>query len=115
MALQQDLNVDQGALFEWDFKLRTDQATIFDLTDYQVRGQVRRDYGTAVLFTPDFTISIPLGSIAMTITPETTSALSFTGEELECVYDIEIYNADESDVKRIVSGTMTILREVTRP
>lgn len=115
MALQQDLIVDQGTLFEWDYLLRTDQRLIFDLTDYQVRGQVRKDYNSGtVLLTPSFVVSQALGKITMKIEPTQTSPLTFTGEELECVYDVEIYNETTGDVKRIVAGAMTITREVTR-
>lgn len=114
MALQQDLIVDQGSLFEWDFLLRTNQTLIFDLSDYQVRGHVRKTYDTStILITPTFTVSPALGKITMRIDPDQTSAVSFTGEEIECVYDVEIYNTT-GDVKRIVAGTMTITREVTR-
>lgn len=115
MALQQDLIVDQGTLFEWDFLLRTDQRLIFDLTGYQVRGEVRKDYNSGtVLLTPTFAVSQALGKITMRIAPVQTSVLLFAGEETEAVYDVEIYNDTTGDVKRIVAGTMTITREVTR-
>jgi hypothetical protein len=114
MALQQNLTVDQGSLFTWDFLLRTDQTLIFDLTNYNVRGQVRKTYdSTTALLNPTFEVSVALGRITMTILPEDTSEIVFSGEELECVYDIEIYDAG-TDVKRIVEGTIIIRREVTR-
>lgn len=115
MALQQHLTVEQGTSFTWDFLVRTNQTLIFDLTDYTIRGQVRKTYdSTTVLLSPTFTISPAIGKITMSIAPDVTSAISFTGEELECVYDVEIYNESTGDVKRIVAGTMTITREVTR-
>ena len=115
MALQQDLVVDQGTLFEWDFFVRTDQTTIFGLTDWQVRGQVRKTVdSTAVLITPMFDTSTILGRITMIINPLDTETITFSGDELECVYDIEIFNALTGDVKRIVSGGLTLTKEVTR-
>lgn len=114
MALHQNLTVDQGSLFQWDFLLRTDQTLIFDLTNYNVRGQVRKSYDSStILLNPSFDISVPLGRITMTILPEDTAELVFSGEELECVYDVEIYDVG-TDVKRIVEGTLTLKREVTR-
>lgn len=114
MAFNQTLNVDQGTLFQWDYLIRTNQTLIFDLTDYQIRGQVRKDYDSgAVLLTPSFQKSDALGKIMMTITPAQTSALTFSGDEIECVYDIEIYNGTD-DVKRVVEGTMVIRKEVTK-
>lgn len=115
MALEQNLTIDQGSLFQWDFFVRTDKTTIFDLTGYQARGQIRKSYDTStVLITPTFTVSVPLGKITMTVPPATSTAVVFSGEELECVYDIEIYTTGDADVKRIVEGVITLVREVTR-
>lgn len=115
MAMIQHLTVDQGTLFQWDFLVRTNQSTIYDLTDCTIQGQVRKTYDSStVLLTPTFTVSPALGKITMTILPDDTTALSFTGEETEAVYDIEVHNTISGDVKRIVNGTMTITKEVTR-
>lgn len=115
MALQQDLMVDQGTLFEWDFFVRTDQTTIFDLTGWGARGQVRKTIdSTSVLLTPTFVISTILGKVTMVITPELTTPVAFSGDEMECVYDIEIYNTATGDIKRIVAGSLVLSKEVTR-
>lgn len=113
--MNQPLVADQGSTFTWDFLVRANQSIIFDLDGFQVRGQIRQTIdSTTVLLTPSFTISVLLGKITMTIPAQDTSALSFKGDELECVYDVEIFNGISGQVIRIVGGTFTITKEVTQ-
>lgn len=85
-----------------------------DLSAYTARLQIRRTPATTttLLSLTSASGAIVLGadgSVAVTITPVLTAALSFTS----AVYDLELISPTD-DVTRLVEGTVTLSKEVTR-
>ena len=125
-VINRNLRIDQGADFDVELRLYTDDdATIpFDLTGWSGAMMVRRSYDrppiaslTANTENGKITINGPLGQIRLHYEPVDTAAPSirFNGEELECVYDLELTGpAPENRVIRLMEGGVVIDREVTR-
>lgn len=117
MATQYDLSIDQGTTWSRTLTLKDSSDDPIDLTNYTAAMMVRADYDKAALLTATtennkIDIVAAEGTITITFLPADTTALSFHGDSLDCVYDVEIYNAGV--VTRIVQGSLTISREVTR-
>lgn len=122
----QNHRLDQGADFDIEFQLFSDEAqTIpFDLTGWSAEMMVRRDFDrpainslTASTSNGKITFDIPQGIIHVHYEPEDSRATNvrFVGEELECVYDLELTGPlPDEQVIRLVDGTITIDKEVTR-
>lgn len=110
--------IRQGTTCAWAYEFLNANVTV-NIANWTCRAQVRSSYDapTAVL-----TLSIDNGKITRTpgnasfllqLLPADTSALRFTGKQLDCVYDVEVVDPD-GKVTRIAEGKFTILREVTR-
>ncbi len=115
MATSVSLTIDQGTTYTKNFTVKAN-GVVYDLTDWYVRGHMRETYNsTTIALNLTTYLSIPTpenGIIILAIPHAATTAVSFTGEEKEYVFDIEIYNSTQ--VHRIVEGTITLRREVTR-
>lgn len=98
-----------------------DGGSPLDLTGYTARCMVRKNYDSAnpllsLLSTgvdPHITLTPLIGKVEIRVDPSQTSALPFKGEELECVYDVELV-AGDGTVTRVLMGDATISREATR-
>ena len=124
--LTKNLSVCQGADFDLEVQLFTDDAqTIpYDLTGWTAEMMVRRDFDrpeiaslTASTTNGKVTIDGPNGRVSLHYEPEDTHAVNvrFSGAELECVYDLELTGpAPDSRVIRLLDGSLTIDKEVTR-
>ena len=105
--------IQQGALFEWSVTLENPDNTAMDLTGYTVRGQLRRTFDSTTIdldLTTATHISITNaagGIISLTVDAATTATLSGSYK-----FDIELVSG--ASVYRILQGTMTVSREVTR-
>lgn len=105
--------IQQGALMEWAISMKNPDKTAMNLTGYTVRGQLRRTFDSATVELDlatgsHVTISNAAGGIVtLSIAASVTATLSGSYK-----YDIELVNG--SDVHRILQGTMTVSREVTR-
>ena len=91
----------------------------FDLTGYTARMQIRRDIDSP---TPMLSLTSPTvggngitvqdganNAISINITNTVTSSLTSSG-----VYDLEIIKTSTGFVSRLLQGTVTLSREVTR-
>lgn len=109
------LIVDQGATLQYSIEFRFTDGTVFDLTDYTARMQVRESHSSEdvvlELTTENGGISIDGedGVVWLLASPETTAAL----DDAEYVFDIEIISPGGT-VTRSVEGICVITPEVTK-
>ncbi len=109
MATIQNLYIDQGTTYSLSITVSDQNGDVKDLTDYTVRGQLRKSYysSTSTSFTASAT-SPTDGEIAISLTATQTSALKAG----RYVYDIEIESDEET--LRVLEGIVVINPEVTR-
>lgn len=102
----------------WDFSLilfKDDAGTIpFDLTEYEGRGQFRKNYRSSSPVLIEFECTPDLTGDANVLNIVVPAAISAACTQRIGVFDIEVFNADESSVERVASGTLSIDPEVTR-
>jgi hypothetical protein len=108
------LTIEQGATYNLSLTYKDSAGTAIDLTGYTARMQLRRRVDDSVvvvdLTTENSGIALggASGTIDVTISATVTSAMVST----EGVYDLELISG--SVVDRIIKGTYTVDREVTR-
>ncbi len=109
MATIQNLYIDQGTTYSLSITVSDQNGDVKDLTDYTVRGQLRKSYysSTSTSFTASAT-SPTDGEITISLTATQTSALKAG----RYVYDIEIESDEET--LRVLEGIVVINPEVTR-
>lgn len=115
-----NFTIYQGANDGLTFTMLND-GTPIDLTDYDVKMMIRKNYDSnqpyfiaSTLNTPpNITVTPSLGQIQVYIYPADTNAIVFKGEELDCVYEIEI-TSPTGVITRVLEGAVTISREVVR-
>jgi hypothetical protein len=111
-----DISIDQGATFILSFTVKNDDGTVFNLTGYTGRGQIRRlvqTISTVAIFAVAKTATPTDGRLTVTLTPAQTALL----EDRPYVYDVEVYKGtpgSETDVKRLLSGNVTVNPSVTQ-
>lgn len=109
-----NITCEQGATFTRTFTIYNPDKTIFDLTGFSGRMQVRRDFDTTTsmidLTTANGRMSMTpsLGEITINLTAAETATIPRDG-----VYDLEIFKADGT-VHRVVKGLFKLDKEVTR-
>lgn len=112
-----DIVIDQGSTFLDTITLKNVDDTPFDLTNYSVRGQLRKSYAssTAVNFTCQVTNATG-GVFTMALTAAQTASLVTQNYMTTLfVYDIEIYDtATQTTVYRVLRGRAKVEPEVTR-
>ena len=117
-----NLDVIQGTTFSAQLFATNSDGTAIDLTGFNVRGRVKYNYGTGgalVDLGPSInttsasanghTYTAASGVVDVKLTAAETAALPIT----MAVYDIEMYNGDESEVKKLLDGTVKVYPEVT--
>lgn len=114
-----NLDIIQGSTFSAQLFATNSDGSAIDLTDYFVRGSLKYNYGTGSALTSlnpvvntgqassGFTAAS--GVIDVSIAAAGTEVLPVTVG----VYDIEMYNANESEVKKLLDGRVRIHPEVT--
>jgi hypothetical protein len=115
-----NFTIEQGATFTRQFKYKNSEGVGIDLTNYEVRMQIRKNIGAS---TPELSLTestTPNGSIlsvgsgndvnviTLTITAADTSTMSFD----TAVYDLEIELLGV--VTRLLQGKIKLSKEVTR-
>jgi len=106
-----NLVIDQGSDFALDLVIKQ-AGTALNLTNYSGRAQLRTSVAASSA-SATFSVTVTNatnGALKMQL-PAATSAALTAGQY---VYDLEIYTANDSIVKRIVQGNVTITPEVTR-
>ena len=109
-----NITCEQGSTFSRTFTIQQADGTVYDLTGFAARMQIRRDFDSA---TPMFVASTELGHITISslfgeinvdISAAETAQITRDG-----VYDLEIYN-NEGVVYKVVKGRFVLEREVTK-
>lgn len=133
MATQKAITVDQGSQYREQFTVEvltdpllpynatTNPYIPLNLTDYEANMMVRTSFDAAspVLsfsttgISPALVITALTGIITLTIPASVTSAVSFKGEQVDYLYDLEITDVG-GVIHRAGEGTFTIRREITR-
>ena len=119
--LYYNLDIIQGSTFSAQLSATNSDNSAVDLTGYSVRGVIKYNYGTGVALVdlnpvvntgqspPLNTYTAASGVIDVSVSAANTAALPVTIG----VYDIEMYNANESVVKKLLDGRVRIHPEVT--
>lgn len=106
---------DQGSTFTRTIEIKQADGTVFSLSGYTARMEVRRTVDATSsligLSTANgrITINAALGAITLTLTPDLTAALTQSG-----VYDLEIVHTATGAVHKVVRGEFKLEREVSR-
>ncbi len=106
-----NLVIDQGSDFALDLVIK-EGGSALNLSNYSGRAQLRTSV-TASSASASFTVTVTNaanGALKMQLPAATSSGISAG----QYVYDLEIYTANNSIVKRIMQGDVTITPEVTR-
>ena len=106
-----NLVIDQGSDFALDLVIK-EGGSALNLANYSGRAQLRTSV-TASSASASFTVTVTNaanGALKMQLPAATSSGISAG----QYVYDLEIYTANNSIVKRIMQGEVTITPEVTR-
>ena len=110
MSVILNLTVDQGTTFEKTFTIYETDTSVLNLTNYQIRAELRKVY--AAITSVPFTIvcaSPATGQVTISLTDTQTSALT-PGRD---VYDVELKDSSNK-VSRALEGKITVTPEVTR-
>jgi hypothetical protein len=113
-AAKLDLTIEQGATFRRSFMLQ-DAGLPRDLSTHKGRMQIRAPLGSDVVAADLTTENGGMvlgadGSIAVYIGATTTASMSFD----KASYDLEIEGSTADDVERLLKGTVTLDKQVTR-
>lgn len=106
---------DQGSTFTRTIEIKQADGTVFSLTGYTARMEVRRtvDASSALIgLSTDngrITINASLGAITINLTPNLTASLTQSG-----VYDLEIVHTATGAVHKVVRGEFKLEKEVSR-
>ena len=109
MAMDYPLRIEAGATYERAFRLtdKTSQ-TLFDLTGYTVKAQVRQHPSSALALELDVTTDIPNSIINLVIPAEDTSSLI----EGPYFWGLELTETATGNVKRLIEGKVYVTPEV---
>lgn len=113
MAIQINLNIDQGSKFEAYATVSNEDGSVFNLFDWTPVSQLRKSH-YAILAT-DFKVEVygdpTEGVIKLTLLPSVSNAM----RPGRYVYDVEVTkNDDPENVKRVLQGTATINPNATK-
>lgn len=113
-AAVNNIIIEQGTTWYLGLILKKSNGIPVNLTGYSARGQIRRSHKKDEVVLAEFTVDIDpkvkTGKIALSLSEEQTTALTFT----TAVYDVELIDAN-GIVKRLIQGKVTLSPEVTRP
>jgi hypothetical protein len=112
MAIVANLTIDQGSDFHSTITVEDTVGNALDLTNYTIRGQVRRTYtsSTSYPFVCTKLTSQGPGKLRIELSPTTTGTMKAG----RYVYDVEIVHTSGTPVIRVVEGQVTITPRVTR-
>ena len=106
-----NLIIDQGSDFALDLVIKQG-GTALNLTNYTGRAQLRTSVDASSA-SASFSVTVTNaanGALKMQLPAATSSGISAG----QYVYDLEIFTANDSIVKRIIQGDVTLTPEVTR-
>jgi hypothetical protein len=105
MATYSNIYIDQGSTYASTIDVKDSNGLPTDLTDYFVRGQMRRTYNSTLFY--DFILDIPNptnGKIVISL----SNNISATLKPGRYVYDIEIVHSTLGDVRRVAEGQVDV-------
>jgi len=111
MASYSNLFVDQGADFSTFVTITSTENDALDLTDLNIKGQIRKSYGSSTAF--DFTIvktDNEGGQIQIKLDSDTSGSMSIG----RYVYDVYAENTNSDRRFKIIEGILEIVPRVTR-
>ena len=115
-AGKHNIKIDQGATFELTLTIK-ESGSAKDLSSYSARAHLRKtkeSTSTSAVFTCDRdgagSALSDTGVVTMGLTPAQTNELA----EGKYVYDLEIFTANDAIVNRIIEGSATVTRGITR-
>ena len=111
-AATYNLVIDQGSDFTIDLVVK-EQGSVKNLTNYSARAQLRTKKDASGSAAASFTCTITdatAGAITMDL-PNSVSSGIAAGRYY---YDLEIFTASDTVVKRLIQGEVTLNQEVTR-
>lgn len=107
MALNYPLRIEAGATYSRTFKLKnSSDGTLFDLTGYTPKAQIRQHPSTALVLELDVTTDIPNATVTVRIEAADTSTLT----ESNYYWGCEL--ASLNDTIRLVEGEVAVSPEV---
>lgn len=116
MATKLDIVIEKGARFTRTLQVRNSDGTLFDLTGYSGRMQIRETLDSVAVLVEAttangrITINVPSSTVTVTIGADITDAMTWTSG----VYDLEVFGASPADVVRVVEGNASLSWQVTR-
>jgi hypothetical protein len=112
MAQYTDIIIDQGSTYSGKIPVIGANKLPVNLTGFSARGQIRRSYSslTSISFTTNID-DYASGIIFISLTPAQTGAM----KPGRYVFDVEIYNANGSDVIRVSEGQAEVTPRTTKP
>jgi hypothetical protein len=109
-----NITCEQGSTFSRTFTIQNPDGTVYDLTGFAARMQIRRDFdASTAMFTAStasghVSMSALFGEITVDISAAETATINRNG-----VYDLEIYT-NEGIVYKVIKGRFTLDKEVTK-
>lgn len=114
MAFPSTFNFDyyQGDRYEFVIRPKQSNGDVYDLTDMNAAMTIATSRGSAsAQFSTEIegTINTSLGTVTFVILP----SYGINMVSPSYVYDIEIYNAGRTEVYTLVTGTISVTRDIT--
>lgn len=103
MAITSNLSIDQYANFSSVVDLSNDDGTEFDLSNYTILAQIRKEYSSTTFTAFITTVDLPTAQITLSLTKEQTGAMKAG----RYVYDVLIIN-NMGYATRAVEGIVTV-------
>lgn len=108
-----DLNINAGTTFVLGLTLKKSNGTLFDLTGYTARGQIRKthtEHNVEASFNIAFDTNRKSGKLSISLSEVQTKTLSIVSG----VYDLELIDSTGTVVTRLIEGKVRVSPEVTR-
>ena len=109
MAIKANLIIDQGTTFTATVDVTDAQDVAYDLTNYTVAAQMRKNYASSAAVTFISGHTGVTGQINLTLLPSITATL----EPGRYLYDVEI-TSPSGTITRVVEGVVTVTPGMTR-
>lgn len=109
MAIKANIVIDQGADFSATIDVTDVDGAPFDLTNYAVAAQMRKNYASTSATTFTASQNGALGQITLALSNTITADI----EPGRYLYDVEI-TSQVSEVTRVVEGIVTVTPGMTR-
>ncbi len=110
MAVRYKLHIDAGATFKREFEYTNDDGTVFNLTGYTAKLQIRETVDGPLVLEIIPAINVTTGVISFTLTAAQTATLI----KPEYVYAMELYAPGNEPTFRFIEGGVEVSPEVVR-